>query len=71
MNPDPHPTLHRILPEPNPDRDERVGATTWVPLLAFAALLIALGLYFFDDFSPSPNMRADTNPVTVPVQSPN
>jgi len=54
--PDPRPGVartERMLP-PQP-----VGATTWVPVLAVVALLIAICLYFFGGFSTSiQNMRA-------------
>jgi hypothetical protein len=67
------PELPRELPRTEPRHvPQPVGATTWVPVLAVVALLIALGMYFFGHLSMSmPNMRADTNPVTTPAPSPN
>jgi hypothetical protein len=50
---------------------EPIGASTWVPVAAVVALLIALGVYFFSYFSMStPHMRADANPVTTSALSP-
>jgi hypothetical protein len=68
------PDIRRDLPrtEPLPLLREPVGASTWVPVVAVVALLIALGVYFFSYFSMStPHIRADTNPVTTPAPSPN
>ena len=48
MNPDPHPTLHRILPEPKPIRgDEGAGVTAWLSIIVLTAALLTLGAYLF------------------------
>ena len=44
MNPDPHPTLHRILPEPKPLLgDEGAGVTAWLSIIVLTAALLGLG----------------------------
>jgi hypothetical protein len=47
MNPDPHPTLHRTLPEPNePLRgDEGAGVTAWLSIIVLTAALLGIGAH--------------------------
>jgi hypothetical protein len=46
MNPDPHPTLRRILPEPKPMHgDEGAGVTAWISIIVLTAALLGLGAY--------------------------